>query len=185
MPISDSSRGVAGVATQPPSWGQPKFRTVEWYESAQSGLVGQSLTALEYFQAIMRRELPAPPSLQLLGIEVADARPGRVSFAWKPDESMFNAIGSVHGGIVCALLDTAASSALLSMLPNGKAAISMEIKVSYLRPVWPNGGSLLATGAVVRQGIQAGHTEAVVTAQSGAVVATASSTLLIVDSANP
>jgi uncharacterized protein (TIGR00369 family) len=141
----------------------------------------QSGTGLEYFVAIMRGVLAPPPSLELLGFRVVDVRRGRVSFAWEPGESTLNAVGSVHGGIVCALLDTAASAALLSVLPDGKAAVSMEIKVNYLRPLRPNGGSLSAIGTVVKEGKQVGFTEARVTTDSGAVVATASSTLLIVD----
>jgi acyl-coenzyme A thioesterase PaaI-like protein len=37
---------------------------------------------------------------------------------------MYNAIGMIHGGVLCALLDSAASFALLSTLPEGKGLAS-------------------------------------------------------------
>jgi hypothetical protein len=63
----------------------------------------------------------------------------------------------------------------------GKGYTSVEIKVSYLKAVRATSGLLTATGTVVKSGSRVGFTEAVVTDASGAVVATASSTLLVFD----
>ena len=53
--------------------------------------------------------------------------------------------------------------------------------MNYLKVVHPSGGILIATGTVVKNGSRVGFTEAVVTNESGAVVVTASSTLLVFD----
>ena len=66
-------------------------------------------------------------------------------------------------------------------LPQGKGYTSVEIKVSYLKAVRSSSGLLTATGTVVKAGSRVGFTEGVVTDASGAVVATASSTLLVFD----
>jgi NAD(P)-dependent dehydrogenase (short-subunit alcohol dehydrogenase family) len=51
--------------------------------------------------------------------------------------------------------------------------------VNYLKAAHPSGGTLSATGTVVKAGSRVGFTEATVTNAAGAVVATATSTLLI------
>ena len=54
-------------------------------------------------------------------------------------------------------------------------------KVNYLKPVRLNSGLLTATGTVVKAGSRVGFAEGVVTDAGGAVVAMATSTLLIFD----
>ena len=52
-----------------------------------------------------------------------------------PDESMFNPIGVVHGGIVCTLLDSALGCAVHTTLPAGKGYTSIELyRWSYTGP---------------------------------------------------
>jgi uncharacterized protein (TIGR00369 family) len=106
---------------------------------------------------------------------------GRVVFTCQPDESAYNPIGAIHGGVVCTLLDSVAGCALHSTLPVGKGYTSVEIKVNYLKAVRLGSGLLTATGTVVKSGARVGFTEGTVTDESGALVATASSTLLIFD----
>jgi acyl-coenzyme A thioesterase PaaI-like protein len=53
--------------------------------------------------------------------------------------------------------------------------------VNYLKAVRLSSGLLTATGTLVKAGSRVGFAEGVVTDVSGAVVATASSTLLIFD----
>ena len=66
---------------------------------------------------------------------VTQVEDGRVVFTCTPDESTYNPIGAVHGGLVCTLLDSVAGCALHSTLPAGRGYTSIEIKVSYLEPV--------------------------------------------------
>lgn len=82
---------------------------------------------------------------------------------------------------MCTLLDSVTGCAIHSTLPQGKGYTSVEIKVNYLKAVRLNSGVLTATGTVVKAGSRVGFAEGVVTDASGAVVATASSTLLVFD----
>ncbi|MBB5167630.1 PaaI family thioesterase [Mycobacterium sp. AZCC_0083] len=169
------------VGAGPTSWGPPRRRTVEWYDPHRTVTVGGSMPGIDYLRAILDKRLAPPPSLALLQIELIDVAWGRVTFGCTPDESMINAIGTIHGGILGTLLDSAASSALLSMQPAGVAIASMEIKVSFLKSVYPQGDPLLATGVVVSPGPRVAFTEASVATNSGVVAATASSSLFISD----
>ena len=74
-----------------------------------------------------------------------------------------------------------AGCALHSALPQGKGYTSVEIKVNYLKAVRLTSGLLTATGTVVKSGARVGFTEGAVIDESGALVATATSTLLIFD----
>jgi uncharacterized protein (TIGR00369 family) len=85
----------------------------------------------------------------------------------------------VHGGLVCTLLDSVAGCAVHSTLPAGVGYTSAEIKVSYLRPVRADTGKLLAHGWVVKPGRRLAFAEADVRSPDGKVIATASSTLLV------
>ena len=126
-------------------------------------------------------ELPQPPIAGLLRFEMVSADPGRVVFTCEPDESAYNPIGAIHGGLVCTLLDSVTGCAIHSTLPQGKGYTSVEIKVNYLKAVRLSSGVLTATGTVVKAGSRVGFAEGVVTDAAGAVVATATSTLLVFD----
>lgn len=142
---------------------------------------GRPMARIDYLTAMRDRRLPLPPVAGLLGFDLTEVGAGRVVFTCAPDPSMYNAIGVVHGGIVCALLDAAASFALLSVLPRGKSLTSVEIKVNFLRAIDPDGGILSAEGAVVKAGSRIGFTTGTVTDRRAVPVATASSTLLVFD----
>ncbi|GCD89371.1 hypothetical protein NLS1_13770 [Nocardioides sp. LS1] len=114
-------------------------------------------------------------------MQIVEAEPGRAVFTCRPDESAYNPIGAVHGGLVCTLLDSVCGCALHTTLPQGRGYTSVEIKVNYLKAVRADSGLLTATGTVTKAGSRVGFTEGVVTDESGAVVATASSTLLVFD----
>lgn len=163
------------------SWGPQRSKTVSWYEPGPSTAKGLAMSGVDYLKAMVAGELPPPPIAGLMAFDMTEAEVGRVVFTCRPDESAYNPIGAIHGGVVCTLLDSVAGCALHSTLPQGKGYTSVEIKVNYLKAVRLGSGLLTATGTVVKSGARVGFTEGTVTDESGAVVATASSTLLIFD----
>ncbi len=162
-------------------WGEQRSKVVSWHDPAPTTATGLSLPGLDYLRAMIDGTLPPPPISGLMDFAMVDAEPGRVVFTCRPDESAYNPIGAVHGGLVCTLLDSVAGCALHSTLPQGKGYTSIEIKVNYLKGVRASSGLLTATGTVVKAGARVGFTEGVVTDATGAIVATASSTLLVFD----
>jgi uncharacterized protein (TIGR00369 family) len=163
------------------SWGTRHSRTVNWYELGPSLTEAMSMSGIDHLRAMMNGELPAPPFAELMRMNVTVVEPGRVVFTCAPDESMRNAAGIIHGGVACLVLDTVAGCAVQTTLPAGKAFSSVEIKVSYLKAVLLKSGLLTATGTVVKSGSRVAFAECVMTDEAGALVATASSTLLISD----
>ncbi len=156
-------------------------KTISWDDPMETALAGRGQAGLDFLRSMIAGEVPGPPIASLLGMALVEVEHGRAVFTVTPDESMFNPIGAVHGGVVCTLLDSALGCALHTTLPAGKGYTSVEIKVSYLKAVRPSSGLLTATGRVVRVGSRVGFTEGEVRDASGAIVATASSTLLLFD----
>lgn len=155
-----------------------RSRTVTWTDPMATAAAAQGRTGLEFMQALMAGEIPAPPISHLMRMLPVAVEPGSVTFRCEPDESQYNPIGAVHGGVVCTLLDSVAGCAAHTTLPAGFGYTSVEIKVSYLRPV-AGGGTLLATGTVIKPGKRIAFAEGRVTDEEGRLVATTSSTLLI------
>lgn len=167
--------------TPGPDWGEARQRTVSWHDPMIGAGAAMSMTGLDYLRAMADGVLPPPPISQLMRMDLVAVEDGRVEFTCEPDESAYNPIGVVHGGLVCTLLDSVAGCALHSTLPAGRGYTSVEIKVSYLRAVTAHSGTLTAVGTVVKGGSRVGFTEGVVTDAAGKVVATATSTLLVFD----
>ena len=124
-------------------------------------------------------ELPGAPIASHFGMDVVAVGPGTVTFRCLPDESHYNPIGTVHGGLVCTLLDSALGCATHTTLPAGSGYTSIEIKVNYLRPVTAASGALICRGRVTKPGRRVAFAEGEVVDSQGKVVATASGSLLI------
>lgn len=161
------------------AWGAPRSKTVTWYDPHEAAEQGRLLSGLEHLRAVRDQSLPAPPIAVLMGFDLVSAEEGDVVFTCTPDESAYNPIGVVHGGLVCTLLDSVCGCAVQSMLPQGVGYTSLEIKVSYLRPVRADSGVLTAHGWVPRPGRRASFAEGDVRTADGKLVATATSTCLV------
>jgi len=162
-------------------WGPPHSRTVTWHDPGHGVTHGQAMAGLGYLKAMIAGELPPPPIAALMQFDLVGAEPGKVVLTCRPDGAVYNPNGAVHGGLACTLLDSAAGLAVHSTLPAGKGYTSIEIKVNYLKPMRLDGGPFTTTGRVVKSGSRVAFTDCVVTNGSGAIVATATSTLLVFD----
>jgi len=149
------------TATEAPAtWGEPRTKTVTWFDPMLGAAEGLRMAGLDYLSAIRDGVLPPAPISGLMEFGVSEVEHGRVSFTCRPDESAYNPIGVVHGGLVCTLLDSVTACAVHSTLPVGKGYTSIEIKVSYLKAVTARSGVLTATGTVVKVGSRVGFSEA-------------------------
>lgn len=156
-----------------------RSRTVTWDDPMIGANAARGLTGLEYMLAMKDGIYPPPPITKLMRMDFTSAEVGRVVFTCEPDESMYNPIGVVHGGLVCTLLDSVAGCAVQTTLPAGQGYTSLEIKVNYLRPVTLESGPLTAVGVVTKPGSRAAFVEGTVHDAQGKLVATASSTCLV------
>jgi uncharacterized protein (TIGR00369 family) len=167
----------------PAAWGEPRSRSVTWYDPLATAAAGRRLPGREFLQAIADGTLPPPPIASLLDFRIVEVGDGEVRFAITPDESAYNPLGLVHGGLVCTVLDTVAGCAVHTTLPTGVGFTSIEIKVSYLRPIHADSGELSSRGWVTKPGRRVAFAEGDVRDADGRLLAAASSSVLIMGSA--
>jgi uncharacterized protein (TIGR00369 family) len=169
------------TATDPDNWVAPdRTRTYSWHDPrALAGQVAR-LGGMELFATLGRHELPPPPIMQTLGVDRVEATgEGQISVFMRPQEFHYNPIGSVHGGVVSMLLDTAAACAVHTTLPAGLGYTSLDLNARFLRPVTEASGMLRCDGRVISKGRQTALGEAHLYDEAGKLVAHATSTCLI------
>ena len=75
------------------------------------------------------------------------------------EESLENTIGLLHGATAAALLDTAMGCAISTMLPAGQTSVTLDLKLTYLRPLSAKSGTIQAEGKIIKLGRQTSYTE--------------------------
>jgi uncharacterized protein (TIGR00369 family) len=133
-------------------------------------------TMLENARRMIAGELPPAPMGTLIGLRLIDIAPGRARFEIDADHRHHNPMGTLHGGILCDLADSAMGMAYASTLGEGESFTTLELKINFLRPIVS--ARLTAEGTIVQQGRSAGMTECAVTDETGRLVAKATSTCL-------
>jgi uncharacterized protein (TIGR00369 family) len=113
--------------------------------------------------------------MHLLGAEPLEAHEGRVAVAMTPQEFHYNPLGTVHGGILATLLDTAAGCAVHSTLPAGAGYTSLDLVTRFLRPVTVASGALRCKGTVLSRSRTTAPAEARLTDAGGRLAAHATS----------
>lgn len=124
---------------------------------------------------------PYPPKpdrfCDLIGLEFTELEPGFCRTELTVKESHLNPYGTLHGGVVYALADTAMGGALSTLLSERERCSTIEIKINYLRPV--QGGRLVCETRVLQKTKNIAFLESEVKDGENALVATASGTFMI------
>jgi uncharacterized protein (TIGR00369 family) len=89
-------------------------------------------------------------------------------------------MGIVHGGFLCTLLDTAAGCAVQSLLPPGTGIGSIEIKVSFLKPLTAASGAIEVRGHALRVGGRVAYAEAHARGGDGELVGHATTSIALI-----
>lgn len=143
------------------------------------------MTGLEIFEAILAGALPYPPIGETMGYRLVAARQGHVAFEGHPSAGYYNPLGTVHGGYVATLLDSAVGCAIHTTLPRGRSYTTLELKVNYVRPVFETTGPIRAEGNVIHAGRTTATADGRLTDGDGKLYAHASTTCLIFDAPPP
>ena len=157
-----------------------RHRVVEWQAPGPVARAASEMSGLETRCAIRDGILPPPPMARLIGFRMAVAEPGRVMMELEPDESLENTIGLLHGATAAALLDTAMGCAISTMLPAGQGAVTLDLKLSYLRPLSVRSGTIRAEGKLVKLGRQTSYTEGFIRDAKGNLAVHATATFSMI-----
>ncbi|MFC3501875.1 PaaI family thioesterase [Micromonospora krabiensis] len=158
---------------------QVRTRTFSWSDPAENAAQLGRRSGLETLRSMLAGELPPPPVMHLLGMSRMTADEGRVTVELVPQEFHYNPLGSVHGGVISTLLDTAAGCAVHSTLPAGVGYTSLDLNVKFLRPVTVDSGTLRCEGTVLQSGRRTALAEARLLDARDRLVAHATSSCLL------
>jgi uncharacterized protein (TIGR00369 family) len=154
---------------------------VTWEDPAALGKAALSMAGTAFLRAIAERGLPPPPIASLMGFDIDEVGEGRVVFAVVPQEYHYNPIGMVHGGLAATLLDSAMGCAIHSLLPEGRAYTTLELKVNYIRALTRDTGRVQAIGKVIHLGGKVATAEGTVIDGTGKLYAHGTTTCLLGD----
>lgn len=97
------------------------------------------------------------PLKDYLGFDLVEEEPGRVVATMEVTERHLSPNGTVHGGVLFTLVDTAMGKATMGVVAEGRTCVSIELSARYLRPVGT--GRLVAEVTVLRAGRRVVHLE--------------------------
>jgi len=155
-------------------------RVVDWQPPGPAAKAAAAMSGLEAMHALRDGILPPPPMARLIGFRMAVAEPGRIVMELEPNESLENTIGLLHGATAAALLDTAMGCAISTMLPAGQTSVTLDLKITYLRPLSVRSGTIQAEGKLIKLGRQTSYTEGFVRDGKGNLAVHATATFSMI-----
>lgn len=113
---------------------------------------------------------------RLLGMEFVRAARGTATFALDTRDELTRMGGILHGGAIVSLMDTAAAFAVHTLLDASARTVTVDLTIHFLRPV--SAGRVESRATVLRAGRRILILNVEATDQTGALVATATTTYI-------
>jgi uncharacterized protein (TIGR00369 family) len=154
-------------------------RSYAWVDPAVTATAARQMPGAEFLRAILTGQLPDPPVARTLDFAPVMVEPGVVVFEFVPAEFHYNPIGSVHGGVIATLCDSACGCAVQSKLPAGAFYTSLDLSVKFLRPVTAGTRPLRCEGSVTHLGGRSALATARLTDADGKLYAYATSSCMV------
>lgn len=155
-----------------------RTRTYEWSDPADLASILAGKSGVEIARAMAQGDIPPAPVADLIGVHSFSAEKGKVSVNFYPQEFHYNALGTVHGGVIATLIDIATGAAVHSLLKAGQGFTTLTLELKYHRAVTVKSGRLTATANVLTRGREIATAEARVVDTNDRLFATATSTLM-------
>lgn len=163
---------------------QAKYPTPDPYLRGTQGhiLTTQELVSrsgLDLMNAYIRSEIEPPPISMLTGLRPIEAGDGWSTWQMPCSGWLMSPSGAVYGGAIAFMADAALLGAVQTVAEAGTGYAALDIKVHFLRPVFPDGQELTATSKVIHRGKRLAVASAELTNAAGKLVATASGSSML------
>jgi len=155
-------------------------RVVDWQAPGPVAKAAAAMSGLDAMRAIRDGILPEPPMARLIDFRLRVAEPGRIVMELEPHESLENTVDLLHGATAAALLDTAMGCAISTMLPVGQGSVTLDLKLTYLRPLSVRSGTISAEGKLIKLGRQTSYAEGFVRDGAGHLAVHATATFSMI-----
>lgn len=129
------------------------------------------MTGLDIFNHMMAGNLPAPPIMVHSNIRMKEFEEGRAVFTGMPAKEFLNPLGTVHGGWISTLIDTALSCAVHTTLKPGEFYTTTSLNVNMVRPLQANSGEVVCEGRIVHRGSRLATSEGDLRDKNGKLIA--------------
>lgn len=108
--------------------------------------------------AEVRERVDASTFHRAFGMKLEHVAEGAVDVALEAGPQHLNLMGTVHGGVLATLADTATGLAYRTVLEPGTTFTTIQLQITYLAP--GRAGLVVARGRVVKRGRRTGYAEA-------------------------
>ncbi len=136
-------------------------------------------TGLEVMEMMLNGEIPYAAIARTLDFTIVEVAPGRAVFQGTPMAQHLNPLGTIHGGWIATLLDSALGCSVHTMMPPGRGYTTAELGVNYVKGVTPKVQRVRAEGKVIHCGRQLATAEARLVGADGTLYAHATTTCLV------
>jgi uncharacterized protein (TIGR00369 family) len=154
-------------------------RLVTWQSPSLYINQMRQMSGTEYINAVRAGDMPVSPMLKLLDIHGREWHEGYALFTVVPQEFHYNPMGIAHGGLACALLDTAMAVSVMTMLPQGVGYVTLEIKINFTKPMLSESGEMRAEGRAIHVGSKTATADGRIMDANGVIYAHGTTTLLL------
>ncbi|WP_067339677.1 PaaI family thioesterase [Stappia indica] len=138
------------------------------------------LTGIGQLEAMIAGRFPAPPICRTMNFILTEAAAeGFARFEGEPSFDHYNPLGTVHGGWIAAILDSALGCAVHATLGMGEGYTTIEFKVNNVRPAFETSGLLTCEGRVLHRGRRMATSEARLIDKAGKLIAHGVETCMI------
>jgi len=151
------------------------------YQRAQPALFVGATSGLETLQRALEGKLPAPPICATLGFSLVEVAEGRTVFEGAPAEWQYNPLGTVHGGWLSTLLDSALGCAVHTVLPAGRGYTTLDLHVRFVRAVTLEISRVRAEACVTHAGSRIVTAEGRIIGPDGKLYATGTTSCLVLN----
>ena len=147
------------------------------------GVVDKDIASSESGYAFLRKLLdathPAPPFSEVSDVWLVEVEEGRVIFEAKPSARFYNPMGTVHGGWISTVLDSAMGCVVHSMLKAGQSYTTVELNVKFVRALSEQTGLVRCEAKIVHCGSRLATSEGRLIDGGGKLIAHGSETCMI------
>jgi uncharacterized protein (TIGR00369 family) len=109
-------------------------------------------SGLDLLRAVIAGDLPRPPIYHLTGLRLVDVAEGTATVELPCSKWLSTSAGTIQGGFTAMLAESALGAAAFSTVEAGTAIASLDLKVNYLRPVFPDDEPIVARARLIHQG---------------------------------
>lgn len=137
------------------------------------------LTGKEILEGLLSGALPAPPFGPTTNMVPVELEEGRIVFIGRAGAAFLNPLGTIHGGWIATILDSAMGCAVHSTLKAGQIYTTTSMTVNYVRPLTEKSGVVRCEAVAVHIGGRLATSEGKLIDERGRLIAHGSETCMI------